>query len=67
MAFFERLQEQFGDLPAALAVISSHPSHEERRAMFAEAGSGGRTSLSDADWQTLKSICGTREEPESHQ
>ena len=60
VAFFERLQNESGDVPALLQVLSTHPSHEDRRAMFARADSRGKPSLSDADWQTLKDICGAR-------
>ncbi len=62
VAFFERLQEQFGDLPAVLQLLSSHPSHLDRQAMFAAADVGGGVSLSDGDWQSLRSICASGED-----
>lgn len=65
VAFFERLQTESGDVPALLQVLSSHPSHEDRLEMFAGAGSSGQRSLSDADWQTLKRICGDSAADES--
>ncbi|MDH3919912.1 MAG: M48 family metalloprotease, partial [Rhodospirillales bacterium] len=55
-AFFARLQEEQGDMPAALALLSTHPTNESRREFF--AGAGGETAMSAADWQALKAICG---------
>jgi Zn-dependent protease with chaperone function len=55
-AFFARLQEEQGDMPAALALLSTHPTNESRRQFF--AGAGGETAMPEADWQALKAICG---------
>lgn len=54
--FFARLEETYGDMPAALALLSTHPSNESRAQRF--AGAGGAAALSEADWQALKAICG---------
>jgi Zn-dependent protease with chaperone function len=59
-AFFARLEERYGDTPAALALLSTHPSNESRRDFF--AGGGGETAMPAADWQALKAICGEGEE-----
>jgi len=56
--FFERLKKDHGDVPALLAVLSSHPRHEERLEMFNQAGPGGVPALSDGDWRILKGFCG---------
>jgi Zn-dependent protease with chaperone function len=58
IAFFERLKQVHGDVPALLAVLSTHPRHDDRLAMFARAPAGGAPVLSESDWQVLKGICG---------
>ncbi len=57
-AFFERLKQEHGDVPALLAVLSTHPRHADRLEMFAQAGPGGAPALSDADWRLLQEFCG---------
>jgi predicted Zn-dependent protease len=54
--FFARLEETYGDMPAAMALLSTHPTNESRAQRF--AGTGGAAALSEADWQALKDICG---------
>lgn len=56
--FFERLKKELGDMPALLAVLSTHPRHEDRLEMFARADRGGAPALSDSDWKILKDFCG---------
>ncbi len=56
--FFERLAETSGDLPAALKLLSTHPSHDARARLFAEAAGRGGAAMSAADWAALKGICG---------
>ena len=58
LRFFERLKAEHGDVPALLAVLSSHPRHEDRLEMFARAGPGGAPALADSDWKALKDFCG---------
>jgi predicted Zn-dependent protease len=54
--FFARLQETYGDMPAALALLSTHPTNESRAQRF--TGATGAAALSEGDWQALKAICG---------
>ena len=56
-AFFERLAESGRELPAALQPLSSHPSHEARARLFADAADAG-PAMSASDWAALKGICG---------
>ncbi len=58
-AFFERLAESGGKLPAALQLLSTHPSFDTRARLFAGAKSGTGPAMSEADWAALKGICGT--------
>jgi len=53
--FFARLEKAYGDMPAAVALLSTHPTHLSRAKRF--AGRGGAPALSEADWRALKSIC----------
>ena len=55
-SFFARMDEKRPDLPAALALLSTHPSSEERVAKAAMAGTGG-AALTSEDWAALKVIC----------
>jgi len=54
--FFARLEETYGDVPDALALLSTHPTNESRGQRFASRG--GAAALSEDDWQALKAICG---------
>ncbi len=53
--FFARLEKTYGDMPASLALLSTHPTNVSRAKRF--AGQGGAPALSKADWQALKAIC----------
>ena len=55
--FFHRLAQQQGDSSGPLTLLSTHPGHETREALFEAAGSSGGAAISDADWQTLRTIC----------
>jgi Zn-dependent protease with chaperone function len=55
-SFFARMEAKLPDMPAALALLSTHPSSEERAAKAAMAGTGG-AALSPEDWAALKVIC----------
>ena len=55
-SFFQRMDEKRPDLPAALALLSTHPSSEERAAKAAMAGTGG-AALTPEDWAALRVIC----------
>ena len=46
------------DLPAALQLLSTHPSHEARAQLFARAKASAGPAMSEADWAALKGICG---------
>lgn len=61
--FFERIGEGPGDMPAALDILSTHPSDEDRARLADQAGSGGAPAMSEGDWQALQVICGP-DEPE---
>ena len=56
--FFERLAETRGGMPAALQLLSTHPSHDARARLFAEAAGQGGAAMSEADWAALQGICG---------
>ncbi len=59
--FFERLeQEAGGDMPEALQLLSTHPSHESRRQRFGGGGEASLPALSAAAWQSLREICGVQ-------
>ncbi len=60
--FFERIGEGPGGLPAALDILSTHPSSETRARLADEAGTSGAQAMSQADWQALQVICGPDEE-----
>jgi predicted Zn-dependent protease len=55
-SFFARLDKKLPDLPAALALLSTHPSSEERAAKAKLAGTDG-TALTPEEWAGLKVIC----------
>ena len=58
-AFFERMEKR--QLGPKLPYFSTHPPDAERlAAVRAEATPGKRPALSNADWQALKAICGTK-------
>ena len=59
--FFERFGGG-GDMPAALDLLSTHPSSESRAELAERAGTAGAPAMSDADWQALQVICGPKEE-----
>ncbi len=56
-AFFRRLAETGWELPAALQLLSTHPSHDARARLFAEAAGQGGAAMSTADWAALQGIC----------
>ena len=57
-AFFKRLAEGGPKLPAALQLLSTHPSHEARARLFEGAMGAQGPAMSAADWAALKEICG---------
>jgi predicted Zn-dependent protease len=65
--FFERFDEGPGDMPAALNLLSTHPSSETRARLADEAGSGGAPAMSEADWQALQVICGPADEDQTEE
>jgi predicted Zn-dependent protease len=56
-SFFERLAKEDGDLPAALKILSTHPSSENRANLTKDLADNGRAALSETDWQALRKIC----------
>lgn len=57
-AFFERLAGGDRELPAALQLLSTHPSFDSRARLFAGAKGNAGPAMSEADWTALKGICG---------
>ena len=57
-AFFKRLASEGPDLPAALQLLSTHPSHEARARLFARAEGSGGAAMSASDWTALRGMCG---------
>lgn len=57
IAFFERLKKKHGDMPRALALLSSHPLTDDRIAALRALKSDGDPALSQSDWQALRRIC----------
>ncbi len=45
-------------MPAALQLLSTHPSHDARARLFAAAGGAGGAAMSAEDWRALQGICG---------
>ena len=44
-------------MPAALQLLSTHPSHDARARLFAEAAGRGGAAMSAEDWAALQGIC----------
>ncbi len=65
--FFERFDAGSGEAPAALNLLSTHPSGETRARLADEAGSGGAPAMSAADWQALREICGPDDEEDAEE
>ena len=57
IAFFDRLKKKYGDMPRALALLSSHPLTDDRIAAMRQQASDGDDALAAPDWQALRSIC----------
>ena len=57
IAFCDRLKKKYGDMPRALAFLSSHPLTDDRIAALRQQASDGDDALDDPDWQALRSIC----------
>ncbi len=57
IAFFHRLKKKYGDMPRALALLSSHPLTDDRIAALRAQASDGDDALDEPDWQALRSIC----------
>jgi len=56
--FFKRLAEGGTELPAALQLLSTHPSHEARARLFARDKGDAGPAMSASDWTALKEMCG---------
>lgn len=55
--FFHRLAEQQGELTGPLALLSTHPSHGSREALFQGSATGGGPAMGETDWRALQGIC----------
>lgn len=64
--FFERFGGE-ADTPAALDLLSTHPSSESRAELAERVGSTGAPAMSAADWQALQVICGPDEPEQSEE
>ena len=49
--------QRFPVFAAALQLLSTHPSHDARARLFAEAAGQGGAAMSAADWAALQGIC----------
>lgn len=56
-AFFHRLEEKEGDIPGALALLSSHPLSARRAAVAEATAQPGAPPLSPEEWKALQAIC----------
>jgi Zn-dependent protease with chaperone function len=58
--FLDRLREREGDVPGALALLSTHPRLAERVDALRDARPPGPTSpaLTPASWDALRRVCG---------
>ncbi len=57
-AFFKRMAEDAPDLPSALQLLSTHPSHQARAQLFDNAPQAADAAMGAADWAALKAMCG---------
>ncbi len=57
IVFFDRLKKKYGDMPRALALLSSHPLTDDRIAALRAQASDGDDALDEPDWQALRTIC----------
>ena len=60
--FFNRVEQEAGDMPAFLHPLSTHPRNESRRRSFARGVNSGPPSLGEPEWWSLREIC-SRQEP----
>lgn len=63
-AFLHRLEEKEGDIPGALALLSSHPLSARRAAIAEATAQPGAPPLSPDEWKALQAIC---DETEAYQ
>ena len=56
-SFFERIGEENKDLPAALQILSTHPSDAKRAALTRGLTDNGRSAFNDAEWRAIQNIC----------
>lgn len=55
--FYARLRARDGEAEGVLALLSTHPGHEEREARVRATATGSGSALSDEEWTALRSIC----------
>ncbi len=49
--------QRFPVFAAALRLLWTHPGHDARARLFAEAAGQGGAAMSAADWAALQGIC----------
>ena len=54
-------------MPAALDLLSTHPSSESRAELAARAGTAGAPAMNAADWQALQVICGPKDSEDAEE
>ncbi len=59
-AFFKRLQAREGDITGPFQILSTHPSFAARLDRLKSVEDEGEASMSPADWNALKAICGPK-------
>ena len=59
--FFARIEEETGDAPAFVHLLSTHPDTGSRRRRAAREAAAHPPSLGEADWRSLREICRIRE------
>ena len=55
--FYARLRARDGEAEGVLAMLSTHPGHEEREARVRAAATGTGAALGQAEWTALQNIC----------
>ena len=59
--FFDRMEQDIGDLPANLALLSTHPRNEIRIRDLKHGSVAGRPALGNGEWWSLRQVCSRRE------
>ena len=59
--FFDRMERDIGDVPANLALLSTHPRNEIRIRDLKHGSVAGRPALGNGEWWSLRQVCSRRE------